>query len=179
MDGIQFGRRHHEYIEQQEGKICNESKYKATVLSQGCDGVSSDHFFLDARSCDTSTAAFRQPAGEGGVCVYQAYNWIQSKVCKGDEYASEAGFDCSSISTTPPILSHTNPPIFLPTNSPIFSPTIDGDLLDDLLDVILVRLMALGLKVYTQMWCLIQQKIICKQLIGCCQKTWRMNESAQ
>ncbi len=111
--------------------------------------------------------------------VSQAYDWIQSEVCKGDEYASEAGFDCSSISTTPPILSPTNPPIFLPTNSPIFSPTTDGDLLDDLLDVILVRLTALGLKVYTRMWCLIQQKIIRKRLIGCCQITWRMNESAQ
>ena len=70
------------------------------------------------------------------ACVSQAYDWIQSEVCKGSEYASEAGFDCSSVSTNPPILSPTNPPIFLPTNSPIFSPTTDGDLLDDLLDVI-------------------------------------------
>ncbi len=28
--------------------------------------------------------------------VSNAYDWIQSEVCKGSTYASEAGFDCSS-----------------------------------------------------------------------------------
>jgi trypsin len=29
--------------------------------------------------------------------VSQAYNWIQSEVCKGSEYTSEAGFDSASF----------------------------------------------------------------------------------
>ena len=35
--------------------------------------------------------------------VSQAYGWIQSEVCRGSNYATEAGFNCSSISTSPPI----------------------------------------------------------------------------
>ena len=42
--------------------------------------------------------------------VSHAYEWIQTEVCNGSEYASEAGFDCSSISTDPPVFSPTNSP---------------------------------------------------------------------
>jgi trypsin len=70
--------------------------------------------------------------------VSQAYDWIQSEICKGSLYASEAGFDCSSILTNPPISMPTNPPIIPPTfppiipptNSPTSSPTTDSGLLD-------------------------------------------------
>jgi secreted trypsin-like serine protease len=33
--------------------------------------------------------------------VSNAYGWIQSEVCKGSTYASEAGFDCSGLASTP------------------------------------------------------------------------------
>jgi trypsin len=87
--------------------------------------------------------------------VSNAYEWIQTEVCNGSAYASEAGFDCSSISTDPPVISPTNPPVFSnppnynsytsppvfsPTNSPTFSPSIDGgddsNFSDTLLDYI-------------------------------------------
>jgi hypothetical protein len=61
--------------------------------------------------------------------VSNAYEWIKTEVCNGSTYASEAGFDCSSIvfsptnppaySTSPPVSSPTNPPAF-PTNPPAF-----------------------------------------------------------
>ena len=59
--------------------------------------------------------------------VSRAYDWIQSEVCEKSGYASEAGFDCGSIPTNPPIASPTNPPVVVaspfPTNPPVFSPT--------------------------------------------------------
>jgi trypsin len=56
--------------------------------------------------------------------VSQAYDWIQSEVCRESNYATEAGFHCSSISTNPPISSPTNPPVVssISTNPPISSP---------------------------------------------------------
>jgi secreted trypsin-like serine protease len=33
--------------------------------------------------------------------VSNAYEWIQSEVCKGSTYASEAGFDCSRLRLHP------------------------------------------------------------------------------
>ena len=83
--------------------------------------------------------------------VSYAYEWIQSEVCYGSMYASEAGFDCSSVvfsptnppafSTSPPVSSPTNPPAFFRTNSPTFSPSIaegdGGNFFDDMLDIIL------------------------------------------
>jgi secreted trypsin-like serine protease len=54
--------------------------------------------------------------------VSQAYDGIESEVCKGSSYATKAGFDCSSIPA--------NPPISIPTNPPTFSPNADGGLLD-------------------------------------------------
>ena len=72
--------------------------------------------------------------------VSHAYEWIQTEVCKGSQYASEAGFDCSTISSVPPVFSPTNPPVFSdppntisptsptaisPTSSPTYSPSID------------------------------------------------------
>ena len=50
--------------------------------------------------------------------ISHAYEWIQTEVCNGSESASEAGFDCSSVST--------DPPVFSPTNAPTFPPSIDG-----------------------------------------------------
>ena len=48
--------------------------------------------------------------------VSQAYDWIQSEVCRESNYATESGFDCSSISTNPPISSPTNPPVVSHSN---------------------------------------------------------------
>ncbi|KAL3808686.1 hypothetical protein ACHAXA_009239 [Cyclostephanos tholiformis] len=36
--------------------------------------------------------------------ISHAYEWIQSEICMGSVYASEAGFDCSSISTIDSVL---------------------------------------------------------------------------
>jgi secreted trypsin-like serine protease len=44
--------------------------------------------------------------------VSHAYEWIQTEVCNGSEYASDAGFDCSSISSDPLVFTPINPPIF-------------------------------------------------------------------
>lgn len=55
--------------------------------------------------------------------VSHAYEWIQREVCMGSVYASEAGFDCSSNPTNPPVSLPTNPPVSSPTNPPDSSPT--------------------------------------------------------
>ncbi|KAL3777867.1 hypothetical protein ACHAW5_003393 [Stephanodiscus triporus] len=58
--------------------------------------------------------------------VSQAYEWIQSEVCKGSNYASGAGFDCSDGgSSAPPTYLPTNPPVTESTNPPVSAP-IDG-----------------------------------------------------
>ncbi len=54
--------------------------------------------------------------------VSQAYDWIQSEVCKGSDYASDAGFDCSAIDWsffTNPVVD--NPCIICPDGT-----TVDG-----------------------------------------------------
>ena len=87
--------------------------------------------------------------------VSHAYEWIQTEVCNGSQYASEAGFDCSTISSVPPVFSPTNPPVFSdppntisstsptaisPTSSPTFTPSIgvsdDSNFFEKLLDYI-------------------------------------------
>ena len=44
--------------------------------------------------------------------VSSAYGWIQEEVCKGSLYASEAGFDCTFVSTIP---SSSSVPTYSPT----------------------------------------------------------------
>ena len=82
--------------------------------------------------------------------VSHAYECIQTEVCNGSEYASEAGFIAAPFLPThrssrlpthrSNINSYTSPPVFLPTNSPTFSPSIDGgddsNFFDTLLDYI-------------------------------------------
>ncbi|KAL3827305.1 hypothetical protein ACHAXA_005051 [Cyclostephanos tholiformis] len=64
--------------------------------------------------------------------VSHAYEWIQSEVCRGSEYASKTGFDCSSIPTNPPVSSPTNPSTFTPS----IDSGDDTKFFDDLLDYI-------------------------------------------
>ena len=52
--------------------------------------------------------------------VSQAYDWIRGEVCKGSNYASEAGFDCNSnvdvdVSSTPSFTQPANFPTWAPS----------------------------------------------------------------
>ncbi|KAL3823874.1 hypothetical protein ACHAXA_005456 [Cyclostephanos tholiformis] len=61
--------------------------------------------------------------------VSRAYDWIQSEVCKGSSYASEAGFDCNSsvdidISSNPASIQSINFPTSAPSGASLTNGTI-------------------------------------------------------
>ena len=50
--------------------------------------------------------------------VSTAYDWIQEAVCKGSAYASEAGFDCSSVAVASNVFPTYAPTYLASTSNP-------------------------------------------------------------
>ena len=59
--------------------------------------------------------------------VSHAHEWIQSEVCNGSEYASETGFNCSSISITRQSLHLPTRQSFPIASAPFFGDDSSGD----------------------------------------------------
>lgn len=91
------------------------------MVIKGVDGATDVQVGVVSWVAGTGCAAADFP--DVYALVSQAYDWIQSEICKGSLDGSEAGFDCSSILTNPPISMPTNLPIIPPTFPPIIPPT--------------------------------------------------------
>ena len=64
------------------------------LIIKGVDGASDLQVRVASFVSDSGCADTDNP--DVYARVSNAYDWIQSEVCKGSTYASEAGFDCSS-----------------------------------------------------------------------------------